>query len=43
MLGYCSELVTTPAGYSGAAYNEMEVLTCNRGFSALRHWSGSKF
>lgn len=41
MLGYCSELVTTPAGHSGIAYNEMEVLTRKEAFSVIRHWSGS--
>ncbi len=42
MLGYCSELVTTPAGHSGIAYNEMEVLTRKEAFSVIRHWSGSE-
>ena len=42
MLGYCSELVTTPAGHSGIAYNEMEVLARNRGFSAIRHGRGNR-
>ena len=41
MLGYCSELVTTPAGHSGIAYNEMEVLTRKEAFSVIRHWSGN--
>jgi len=31
MFGYCSELVTTPVGHSGIAYNEMEVLAHIRG------------
>lgn len=31
MLGFCSELVTTPTGHSSIAYNEMEMLIHVRG------------